>query len=199
MYNLYMTTIEFNKKLTCGSDFVAVTVIEVHNELKVGNIYLPDSVGENSRLAFCKVDDVGQNAHDKLGIEVGDYVMIDRLATFAWTAPSAVLKYDSVICKTNEEKSEFFPLKDTLFVEPDAKDGTTEVDGLLVVNYDKRLNLGTITKTGFEMTDEYPFKPGDRVMLVKGGDVIDLGDALIHIFKKDMIICTVEDKESSAG
>jgi len=189
-----MTTIEFNKKLTCGNDFVAVTVIDVQNEIKQGSIWLPADTGSNSRLAFCRVDNVGKNAHEITGIEPGDYVMIDRLATFAWTAPKAALKYDSVIMKTNESKSEFFPLKGSLFVVPDAKKNATEVNGVLVVNYEKRLNLGTIEKTSFEPSDEYPFKPGDRVMLVKGGDVVNAGGKLIHIYKKDMIVCTVEDE-----
>lgn len=189
-----MTTIQFDKKLKCGNDFVAVRVIDVQNEVKVGNVYLPDTYAENGRLAHCRVEDVGATAKEKLGIEIGDYVMIDRLATFAWTAPSAALKYDSVICKTNEDKTEFFPLKDTLFVEPDQKDNMTEVNGLIIANYDKRLNLGTVTKVGFEKSDEYPFAPGDKVMLVKGGDLLDTGDVKIHIFKKDMIVCTVEDK-----
>ena len=189
-----MTTIQFDKKLICGNDFVAVEVLDVLNEVKVGNVYLPDSFGSNSRLAHCKVTDVGVHAKAKLGIEVGDYVMIDRLSTFAWTAPSAVLKYDSVIMKTNADKSEYFPLKDCAFIEPDKKDGTTDVNGVLVVNYDKRLNLGTIVKKNFDKTEEYPFDVGDRVMLVKGGDMVDLGETKIYIYKKDMVICTIEEK-----
>lgn len=189
-----MTTIEFNKKLTCGNDYVAVEVIDVLNQMKVGNVYLPDSYGANERLAHCKVTDVGERAKEKLGIEAGDYVMIDRLATFAWTAPSAALKYDSVICKTNADKSDFFPLKDTLFVEPDSKDDRTEINGVIVLNYDKRLNLGTVTKVGFDKCDAYPFGVGDKVMLVKGGDVVDFSNNTVHIFKKDMIVCTVEEK-----
>ena len=35
---------------------------------------------------------------------------------------------------------------------------------------------------------------GDKVMLVKGGDMLDAGDEKIYIFKKDMIVCTVEEK-----
>ena len=189
-----MTTIKFDKKLKCGNDYVAVRVIDVMNEVKIGNLYLPDSFGANSRLAHCQVEDVGANAKEKLGIEVGDYVMIDRLSTFAWTAPSAALKYDSVIMKTNETKSEYFPLKDTLFVEMDKKEDTTDVGGIAVVNYDKRLNMGTITKMAFEKSDAYPFDVGDRVMLVKGGDIIDLGEKKVCIYKKDMVVCTVEEK-----
>lgn len=189
-----MTTIQFDKKLKCGSDYVAVTVLDTQNEMKVGNIYLPDSYQENGRLAHCKVEDVGVNAEEKLGIKPGDYVMIDRLATFAWTAPSAALKYDSVIAKTNADMSDFFPLKDTLFVEPDEKSEETKFNNIVLINYDKRLNLGTITKMGFDTSDKYPFKPGDHVMLVRGGDLIDTGSTKVHIFKKDMIVCTVEDK-----
>lgn len=189
-----MTTIKFDKKLKCGKDFVAVRVIDLQDTTKIGSVYLPDSYMNNGRLAYCQVEDVGEGAKEKLGIEVGDYVMIDRLATFAWTAPVAALKYDSVICKTNEGKTEFFPLKDMLFVEPEAKDNTTEVNGVVVLNYDKRLNLGTITKMGFEKSSEYPFGVGDKVMLVNGGDVVDFGETKVHIFKKDMIVCTVEER-----
>jgi len=48
-----MNTIQFDKKLTCGSDFVAVTVIDTTEELKIGNIWLPQDAEANSRLAFC--------------------------------------------------------------------------------------------------------------------------------------------------
>lgn len=189
-----MTTIQFDKRLKCGNDFVAVEVLDTQNEMKVGNIYMPDSFGSNMRLALCKVMDVGCSAKDKLGIEVGDYVMIDRLATFAWTAPSAALKYDSVIMKTNSDKSDFWPLKDMMFVDPDQKSDVTEVNGILVANYDKRLNTGTVTKIGFEASDEYPFAVGDKVMLVKGGDEVDINGQKIYIYKKDMIVCKIFDK-----
>ena len=36
-------------------------------------------------------------------------------------------------------------------------------------------------------------------MLVKGGDVVSFGNSRIHIFKKDMIVCTIEDKEVKNG
>lgn len=114
-----MNTIQFDKKLTCGSDFVAVEVLDTCEELKIGNIWLPDSARSNERLAHCRVTDIGTNAKEKTGVEVGDYVMIDRLATFAWTSPTAALKYDSVICKTNADKTDFWPNADSMFVEPD--------------------------------------------------------------------------------
>lgn len=188
-----MTTLQFDKKLVCGNDFVAVRVIENCENLKVGNIYLPSTSKANERLAHCQITDIGKHAAEIHGLKTGDYVLIDRLATFAWTAPTAALKYDSVICKTNAENTEHFPLKDTLFVEPDKKDDVTNVNGIYMAKYADRLNLGTVIKTGFEKSSEYPFEPGDRVMLVKGGDVVQLDSKVINIYKKDMIVCTVED------
>lgn len=35
-----MTTIQFDKKLECGPEFVAVRIIENGEDLKVGNIWL---------------------------------------------------------------------------------------------------------------------------------------------------------------
>ena len=194
-----MTTIEFNKKLHCGNDFVAVKVLGTDDDLCINGIYLPSSYEANGRLAHCLIEDIGSNAAEKTGCKVGDYGMIDRLSTFAWTAPTAALKYDSVICKTNADKSDYWPLEGSLFVEPDHKDDVTDVNGVYVANYTKRLNTGIITKIGFASSDEYPFNEGDKVMLVKGGDVISFGNTRIHIFKKDMIVCTIEDKEVKNG
>lgn len=188
-----MTNIQFDKQMICGNDFVAVKIIENGEAQKYGNIILPDSVDANGRLAQCVVTNIGKTAMEKTGVVVGDYVMIDRLATFAHTAPMAALKYDSVICKTNETKTDFFPLKDTMFVEPNEKENVSNVGGIYLTNYADRLNTGKIIKTGFDKSDEYPFSVGDNVMMVKGGDVVRFSDKTLHIFKKDMIVCTIED------
>lgn len=191
-----MTTIHFDKKLTCGSDFVAVRIIDMCDTLKAGNIWLPDVYEANGRLAHCQVLDIGQNAHDKTGVNVGDYVMIDRLATFAWTEPVAALKYDSVIVLSNKDRTDFYPLKDAMFVEPDNHDQITKVGGVYVSNYEGRMNSGVIRKINFEHTDAYPFSVGDRVMLIKGGDSVTLGDRQYYIYKKDMIVCVIEDDDA---
>ena len=188
-----MTTTEFNKKVDCGSDFFAVRIIENCDTLKIGNIYIPQQAETNTRLAHCVVESVGKTAGEKTGCKVGDYVMIDRLSTYGHTSPVACLKYDSVICKTNEDKSDFFPLKDMMFVEPDEKEGLTNVGGVFVANYADKLRLGKVTKVGFEKTDEYPFEVGQHVMLTRGADVVQFGEVKISIYKKDMIICSVED------
>lgn len=48
-----MTTTDFNKKVECGNDFVAVKIIENCDDLKIGNIYIPSTSEQNTRLAFC--------------------------------------------------------------------------------------------------------------------------------------------------
>ena len=111
-----MNHIQFDKKLICGPEFVAVRIIENSDELKVGNIWMPQMCHENARTAFCKVENVGSKAAEEYGIAEGDYVIIDRLSTFAHTAPVAAVKYNNVICKTNETNTEYFPLKNMALV-----------------------------------------------------------------------------------
>lgn len=188
-----MTITEFDKKLQCGNDFVAVRIIENCETLKIGNIWLPDRSKANGRLAFCKIEDIGINAKDKTGCKIGDYVMIDRLATFSHTFPVACLKYDSVICIANESNSEFFPLKDMLFVEPDDKNEISKVGNVYLLNPEDKLNLGKITKINFASSDDYPFNVGDHVMLTRGADEVQFGETKVYIYKKDMIICKIDD------
>ena len=188
-----MNTIQFDKKVKCGNDYVSVQIIQNCDDLKVGNIFLLGKTASNSRLAFCKVKDIGVNAKDKTGCNVGDYVMIDRLATFAHTSPIACLKYDSVICLTNKENNDYFPLKDMLFVEPQQKESVSNVGGIYVSNYGDRLNIGKITKLNFEKNEKYPFEVGQNVILTKGSDVVEFGNVTVYIYKKDMIVCSIEE------
>lgn len=189
-----MTTLEFDKKLKCGPEFVAVRILENCEDLKVGSIYLPQTAEANSRLAHVIVEDVGSTAAEKLGIKVGDYVMIDRLATFAHTAPVAALKYDSVICITDKNMSDYWPLKNMIFVKPDEKEAMTKVNNIFVPgSYDKKLNLGTIIKMNCEDELNLHFKVNDRVLLTKGADVVQVNQSKLFIYKHDMIIATVED------
>jgi hypothetical protein len=44
-----------------------------------------------------------------------------------------------------------------------------------------------------QLDDPGPFEVGDKVLLVKGGDEVKLGDKTIYIYKPDMLICTIED------
>lgn len=186
-----MTHIEFNKKLTCGPKFVAVRILENCEDLKIGNIYVSSNYSANGRLARAIVESVGTEAAEKYGISVGQYVMIDRLATFAHTAPVAALEYNSVICITNADGSEFWPLKDMIFVEENETGSVTNVGGIYVNDYAERLRTGTITK--MNCSEELPFNVNDKVLLTKGADNVSIGNKTLRIYKKDMIIAKIED------
>lgn len=186
-----MTTIEFDKKLTCGPEFVAIRIIENCEDLKVGNIWLPQTAEANNRLAFGVLENVGTTAAEEYGLKAGDYVMFDRLSTFAHTAPVAATRYNNVICLTNKEQTEFFPLKNMLFVEPDEKDGISNVNGIYVMNYADKLHLGTITK--MNCVETLLFKDGDKVMLTKGADNVQIGEKKLYIYKYDMIVAKIEE------
>ena len=188
-----MNYTEFDKKCKCGPEFVCVRIIEKCDQLKVGNVWLPGNAAANGRLAHCIIEDVGSVSAEKYGLEVGDYVMIDRLATFSHTAPVALLKYENVIVKTNADRSEFWPLKNMIFVEPDEKDPISKVGNIYVPGYQDKLNIGTIVKEALEDKEKFPFEVGQKVIVTKGADVVELGMTKIHIYKQDMIICTVED------
>lgn len=187
-----MTTIEFNKKLTCGSEFVAIRIIENCEDLKVGNIWLPQTAEANGRLAFGIIENVGDKAAEEYGIKTGDYVMFDRLSTFAHTSPIAATRYNNIICLTNKDQSDYFPLKNMLFVEPDGDTDITKVNNVYVpASYSERLNTGIVTKMNCE--EKLPCVVGDRVMLTKGADHVQFGEKKIFIYKHDMIVAKIED------
>ena len=187
-----MTTIKFDKKLECGPEYVAVRIIENCEELKVGNIWLTANANANDRLAHAQIESVGSKAAEEYGLAIGDYVMIDRLATYAHTAPIAALKYNNVICKTDKDQTDYFPLKGMLFVEPDEKDDVSVVGGIAVQNYAEKLRTGTITKQNCQGV-ELPFKEGDKVLLSKGADRVEIKDKTLYIYKYDMVIATIKD------
>lgn len=189
-----MNLITFDKKCICGPEFVCVRIIENCDNLKVGDIYLPNTTMLNSRLAHCIVEDVGWKSAEEYGLNVGDYVLIDRLSTFAHTAPVALLKYNNIIVKTDANRSEFFPLKNMIFVQPDTKPTATNLDGILVPSsYDEKLKTGKILKLNVDKNLKTPFKVGDKVMLSNSGDIIDLGNVKLHIYKHDDLICSINE------
>lgn len=188
-----MDIIKFDKKVKCGPEFVALRIIENCNDLKVGSIWLPDMTDINGRLAFCRIEDVGEKSAEEYGIQAGDYVMIDRLSTFAHTAPVCVCKYNNVICFTNETNTEFKPLKNMIFVEPDNKTEISNIGGIYVSNYEDKLNTGIITDMNCEQELKLPFNIGDRVILTKGADMVSIGSKTLYIYKPDMLVCKIEE------
>lgn len=193
-----MNTVEFDEKVECGPEFVALRILDNLEDLQVGGVWLPDTVGENSRLARCVVEDVGSKAAAEYGLKAGDYVMIDRLSTFAHTAPVCMCRYNNVICLTDENGTDFRPLRNMLFVEMEDRDGVTDVGGVYVENYAGRLYVGRITAENIdeETKKTCPFRAGDRVVMTKGPDEVTIGDRMLFIYKHDMIVCRVVEKEA---
>lgn len=188
-----MNLIKFDKKCKCGPEFVCVRILDNCDELKIGNIYLPQMSAANQRLAHAVIEDVGIKAAEEYGVKTGDYVMIDRLSTFAHTFPIALLKYNNIIMKTDKDRTDYWPLRNMAFVELDQKDHVSDVGGIFVCNYADKLNIGTVTKTNFDPELVIDFKDGDKVLVTKGADEVEMGDRLIRIYKHDMLICKIED------
>lgn len=188
-----MNTVFFDKKVKCNDEFVALRILENCDDLKTDGIWLPSTVGENERLAHCVIEDVGAKAASEYGIKAGDHVMIDRLSTFGHTAPVCTCRYNNVICFTDENMRDFRPLRNMLFVEPDSKGNMTDVGGVYIANDADKLNIGTITAENLQSeSDSCKFKVGDRVLLTKGPDTVEIGDRIIYIYKHDMLVCKIE-------
>ena len=181
--------IQFDKKVKCGPEFVALRILDKCDKIEFGGIYLPQTTATNMRLGFYVIEDIGSKASEETGLSVGDYVLADRLSSFAHTEPVCLMKYNNIICLTNKDRSKYMPLRNQVFVEHDKKEDVSNVGGVYVQNYTAKLNTGTIISINADDDAALPFEVGDKVMLVKGGDQIDLGDTTFTIYKPDMLIC----------
>lgn len=63
-----MAMIQFDKKVKCGPEFVALRVIDKCNNLKIGDIYVPQTSMSNDRLGFYVIEDIGSKAAEELGV-----------------------------------------------------------------------------------------------------------------------------------
>lgn len=69
----------------------------------------------------------------------------------------------------------------------------SNVGGIYVANYAEKLNTAKVIATNFTDDVKDAFKVGDRVLLAKGGDVVQLGTTVIYIYKQDSLVCSIED------
>lgn len=182
-------TIEFSKKCIPASDYVVVEIINRNDKFKVGNVLIAHSAFSNERVAFAKVVEVGNHAAEEYGLAKDDYVVLDRLATVAQTAPIALIRYENIIARTNEDNTKFSPLKGMVFVKDDRNE-ISNVNGVLL-NYNKKLNIGKVVSMNIPEGVEVPFAVGDDVLLSKGGDSFSIGSEHVYIYKYDMICCKV--------
>lgn len=188
---------EFNSKVICATDIVCVRILDNADDMNIDGVYVPKSFGFNERLAFAKIESLGPKAKSEYGLEVGDYVMIDRLATFGHTQPIAMLTYNNVICKTDANSSDYFPVKDMIFVKADPKT-EEKINDIYVVHNEEKIKFGTIVKTNFSEKSDYEkqeFTIGSRIILTKCDDVVYVGEDKLFIYKKENIICKVLEDE----
>jgi hypothetical protein len=84
------------------------------------------------RLGLYIIEDIGSKASEETNLVVGDYVLADRLSSFAHTEPVCLMKYNNVICKTNKDRSAYIPLRNQVFVQHDKKEDVSNVGGVYV-------------------------------------------------------------------
>ena len=78
------------------------------------------------------------------------------------------------------------------FVERE-KEEIRESKGILLPADSNSLQIGRITAKNMSDDVCFPFEVGDRVLLVKGADVINIGRGTTFIYKHDMILCKIEE------
>lgn len=189
-------TIHFDKKCIPASEYVVLRVIDRNDNMALGGILISEGSYSNDRLGFYRVEEVGEKAAEEYGLKKGDYVLADRLAQVYKTSPIAVMKYVNVIVRTNADNTQYFPLKNMVFVK-DEKNTTQNVGGILVNNYSAQVRVGEVVAMNIDDSVRVPFKVGDRVMLSKGGDSFQIGTEHVFIYKHDMIVCVVKDKKNN--
>ena len=182
---------QFDGKVIPGPIYAALREIKSGETINAGGFYLNSKAFSNDKLGIYKIEAIGTEAAEVTGLVIGDYVYADRLATFYNSTPLALIDYKNIIFKTNEAKSEVYPLKNRIIVE-EIKDDVKDSGGFFV-NTSAKPRLGKVVKMDIA-PGVYPYEIGDTVMLVKGGDMISIGGKTLLIYEPDRIICKVVEE-----
>ena len=181
---------EFDKKLRIVSkDKVALRAFEVCVERIVGGIFMLEKYDINTRMNKYEMTDIGTNAAKQTGLKVGDIVCADQLARYYDTFPVSVIKYDSIIFKTDKDETFIEPLKGMVFVSMDKLE--EDVQGGVLVLTDL-LPVGTITHINVDGINMCDLKVGDKVLLSNDCDNVIYRGKKILIYKYENILATVE-------
>lgn len=190
-----MVTIHFDEKCVPNHDYVVIRVVDNAQLLKAKNIILSENAFSNEKLAFGKIEAVGKNAAREYKLEPGQYCLFDRLATFYHTEPVCVVKYNNVIVLTNENRSDYFPVGSTLFVD-ETKEAYENKKGVFVANTEEsEIHSGVISKMNLLETQDFPFSIGDKVMLTKGADHVTIDGKQFFIYKPESVIVKIVDEQ----
>lgn len=189
--------IEFNEKVIPNIDYVAIRLKDYNTHMNVGGIVLSEEAYANGKLALGQIEAIGSKAKKDYGLDVGDYVMFDRLATAYQTKPIMLIEYHNIIVKCNEDGSKYFPIRNTIFVESDVT-SEQSVGGIYLTKNDRHLRTGKIVDMNIDRDSddigakEFPFDIGDEILITRHSDDIQLELKYINVFKPNQVICKIE-------
>ena len=197
------STTFFDEKVVCNSEFVSLRSCAnpKDNTFKNSGIYFTDNDFVNSKLGLYVVENLGEKAKEETGLEIGDYVLADKLAIFYKSYPVGILRYDNIIVKTNADKSEFYPMKDKVFVKVGGNVSKIEqneseddyVDFVIPQHLDKNSpKTGFVTAFNVKNKDNFKLAVGDEVLLSRLADAVELpsGDTIL-IYNYPDILCKI--------
>jgi len=185
---------EFNpSSIEVPVDKVALRIIDIGSERKVGEIIVQESAELNNRVGRYEVIAVGEEASEEYGLQVGDYVMADRLAVYYDTGPICVMDYNNVIYKVDENGAHPEPLKGMVFTEEIKKDDIYKEGGLFIASRTNHVPIGLITKMNIDEVKYPDINIGDQIIMTDGADICIISNKKIRIYKPYMIIAKVED------
>lgn len=182
--------VKFDKIVKCGADYVALRTLDNASAMNYGGIYLNATLYSNDKLGFYQVEDIGETAEKEYDVHAGDYVLADRLAIYYRSEPIGIMKCNSVIVKTNKDRSEYYPLLNMCFVEMNNKE-PENLDGIYVQAKSDVLRIGTITAKNIAPDVKFPFEVGDKVLMPKADDYVSFGSRDFYIYKYDKVLCKI--------
>jgi co-chaperonin GroES (HSP10) len=176
-------------------DKVALKVVDIGSFRTENGIIIPESAEINHRLGLYEVLSVGDEAAEEYGLKEGDYVYADRLSVFYDTSPICVMKFENIICLTDEKGVSLFPLKNMVFVDEIKKDDVyaDEDSPLFIASKTQYVPIGIITEINIDKK-KYPYiHVGDKIIMTQGADQCHIKGKHFRIYKPDMIIATVDE------
>ena len=172
-----------------SKDKVALRALVKRTERIVGGIYIREEADKNYRLNKYEITSIGINAKKETGLDIGDIVCADALARYYDTYPMSVIKYDSIIFKTDKDDNEIHPLNNMCFVTLE-KPVEENRSGIIVLT--DLLPVGIITKINITNDKYCNLKVGDKVLLITKSDKITYKGETFYIFKNENISALIE-------
>lgn len=174
-----------------SKDKVALYALTLRTERIVGGIYIREEADKNCRLNKYEITSIGSKAKQETGLNVGDIVCADALARYYDTYPMSVIRYDSIIFRTNKDDNDIQPLNNTCFVIPD-KPAEENQKGIIVLT--DLLPVGTITKINITSDKYCDLKVGDKVLLTTKNDKITYKGETFYIYRNENIDALIEEE-----